>query len=785
DKMTQDWKKMPGELFVHDNELLFPGMLNGNIFLTIQPPRGYFEQIDKIYHDPLLSPPHHYLAHYRWIKHVFGAHAVLHVGKHGSLEWLPGKAVGLSQTCYPDLALMDLPNVYTYIINDPGEGTQAKRRSCACIVDHLPPVLANADLYEELADLDQLINDFQEAAITNPSKQSVMMPLIWDAVTIAHIDKDLNITKISAMADFKGFLEKVHGYLSQISDTTITKGLHILGSAPKNQDLIDTLVQLTRLSNSNIPSLRASIVKALGYNMDLVLENRGRILDPVLSMTGAHILEKVHRISLDMIQEIIAAKENNTAARIKKTMEKHLGSQDDLVFKALDYATGDLFSRILKTTNEISSCLAAFEGQFVPPGPSGAPSRGRADILPTGKNFYSVDPQKIPTPAAWKTGKKLADALVLKYQAEHNCYPDSVGIILWASPTMRTKGDDVAEILYLLGVKPVWQKGSGNVRGIEIIPLSKLGRPRIDVMPKISGIFRDAFPLIVDLIDKTIQQVAVLTEPFESNFIRRHVTRDMNEMASKGLDKESAFREATFRIFGAAPGSYGTGVTQLIESKKWETADDLGNIFIQWSSHAYGQKVFGQPSETGFRKALKRISVTVKNEDTREKDMMACTDFYGYHGGLISAVKSVQGVLPFSLAGDSSDPGNVMMRTTKEEANHVLRSRLLNPKWMQGLKAHGFKGAGDISKAMDIILGWDATAGVIDDFMYLGFARKTVLDKDIRAWMQKVNPYALQNILDKLLEANARGLWKTDPDTLEQLKETYLDVEGNIEDITA
>lgn len=466
-------------------------------------------------------------------------------------------------------------------------------------------------------------------------------------------------------------------------------------------------------------------------------------------------------------------------------MEKHLGVWDARVSDALDYATKDLFSRISKTSNEISSCLAAFEGRFVPPGPSGAPSRGRADILPTGRNFYSVDPQKIPTPAAWETGKSLADTLIRKYQAEHDCYPDSVGIILWASPTMRSKGDDVAEILYLLGVKPVWQRGSGNVRGIEIIPLSELGRPRIDVMPKISGIFRDAFPLIVDLIDKAIQQVAMLNEPFESNFILRHVTRDMKEITSKGLDKESAFRKATFRIFGAAPGSYGTGVTQLIESKKWETSDDLGNIFIQWSSYAYGQKVFGKQSEAIFRKTLKRISVTVKNEDTREKDMMACTDFYGYHGGLISAVKSVQGAFPFSLAGDSSDPDNVVMRTTKEEANHVLRSRLLNPKWIQGLKAHGYKGAGDISKAMDIIFGWDATAGVIDDYMYLGFAEKTVLDKEIREWMQKVNPYALQNILDKLLEANARGLWETDQDTIDKLKETYLDVEGDIEDITA
>ncbi len=783
DKMNKDWGEMPGDLFVHNNKMLFSGLINGNVFLTIQPPRGYFEQIDKIYHDPLLSPPHHYLAHYKWIKNIFKAHAVLHVGKHGSLEWLPGKAVGLSNLCYPDLALMDIPNIYTYIINDPGEGTQAKRRSSACIIDHLPPALANADLYEELSELDLLINDYHEAEILNPLKKIKMIPLIWEQVVKANIDKDLKFTKESALADFNDFLETLHHYLSEISDTTITKGLHILGLAPENDDLVETLVQLTRLSNGNIPSLYESIVNVLGYDMDFVLKNRGKIINNIKGHTGAQILKKAYDISLAMVKKAISNHNNNISHPMEKTMEKYLDVCDEKVFKVLDYIVQDLYPRLLKTSDEIHYILSAFKGQFVPPGPSGAPSRGRADILPTGKNFYSVDPQKIPTKTAWETGKALANALIEKYMAEHNSYPDYVGIILWASPTMRTKGDDVAEILYLLGVEPVWQKGSGNVRGIKIIPLSELKRPRIDVMPKISGIFRDAFPLIVDLIDKAVQQVAMLKEPIESNFILNHVTKDVTQMTQKGMDKNSAFRQATLRLFGAAPGSYGTGVTKLIESKNWETKDDLGNIFIQWSCYAYGQDIFGRQNEKSFRKILKRISVTVKNEDTREKDMMTCTDFYGYHGGLISAVKSVQGKMPYSIAGDSANPDNIIMRTTKQEANHILRSRLLNPKWIQGLKAHGFKGAGDISKAMDIIFGWDATAKVIDDHMYQSFAEKTVFDKDIKNWMEQINPYALQNILDKLLEANARGMWNTDPDTIEQLKQTYLDIEGNIEEI--
>ena len=780
-KMTDDWGKMPGDLFVHDNQLLFPGIVNGNIFLTIQPPRGYLEQIDKLYHDPGLSPPHHYLAQYRWIKHIFKADAILHVGKHGSLEWLPGKAVGLSNNCYPDLAIMDIPNIYIYIINDPGEGTQAKRRSSACIVDHLPPALVNADLYDELAELGQMVSDFQEMSIVNPSKQSVMVPLIWEAAVRANIDKDLNINKHDALADFNHFIEQVHGYLGEISDTTITKGLHVLGTPPMDEDLAETLVQFTRIANGKVPSLRSSIINALGYDHQQVIENTSKIIDKKNNLTGTDILKKAHAIALSMIRELVLKQNKNIENPMEKTMEKYLGVCDAHVFKALDYAVNNLLPRISDTKDEVLYCLKAFEGKFVPPGPSGAPSRGMADILPTGKNFYSVDPQKIPNPGAWETGKLLADSLIARYLKEFHCYPDSVGIILWASPTMRSKGDDVAEILYLLGVKPVWQKGSGNVRNIKVIPLSQLNRPRIDVLPKISGIFRDAFPLLVELIDKAVQMVAVLNEPLESNMIKNHVTKDIKELVQDGMDMDKAFRQATFRLYGAAPGSYGTAVTELIESKKWKTSRDLGDIFIQWSSYAYGQGIFGRQSNKGFKKALKRISVTVKNEDSREKDMMTCTDFYGYHGGLISAVESVQKKSPFSITGDSSDPENIRTRTAKEEANHVLRSRILNPKWIKGLKAHGYKGAGDISKAMDIIFGWDATSGVIDDYMYKSFAAKTVLDTEIRQWMQKVNPYALENILNKLLEADARQMWKPDSLTIEKLKDIYLEIEGDIE----
>lgn len=780
EKMTGDWGEMPGNLFVHDKELLFPGVINGNVFISVQPPRGYLEEIDKLYHDLHLSPPHHYLAFYRYVKEVFKADVVMHVGKHGSLEWLPGKSVGLSETCYPDLAIMDLPNIYPYIINDPGEGTQAKRRSFAAIIDHLPPPQTNADLYEDLAELDNLLKEYGEAATQDQGKLKILESMIWEACEEAALDRDLALSKENALADVPAFLEKIHDTLGEIRDTMIADGLHIMGKEPQGKQLVEYLVQLTRLAQGDVPSLRRTVIKAMGYDCDYVLENRGK---PVADqLTGSQIIEQAHNFCLRLFTMLQL--ENFHPDAVKGLVDFHFDKEQQTITEILTFAINDILPRLQQTSDEIANSIRGLRGGFIPPGSSGAPSRGQTHILPTGRNFFSLDPQKIPSPAAWETGCKLADALIERYLDGYGAYPDSVGLILWASPTMRSKGDDVAEILYLLGVRPVWQKGSGNVKDIEVIPATELKRPRIDVIPRMSGIFRDAFPHLVDLIDKAVQMVATLTEDIESNFIRRHVVADMAELIKQGVSDDKAFREATFRIFGSPPGSYGTGVAQLIESKAWENVDDLGEMYIKWSSHAYGKEVFGQTVEHAFRRNLGRVSVTVKNEDSREKDMMTCTDFYSYHGGLITAVKAVSGERPFSLSGDSADPETPLVRSTREEARHVFRSRLVNPKWLGGLKKHGYKGAGDISKAMDILFGWDATADVVEDWMYERFARKVPLDPEMQEWMKEVNPYALQNILDKLLEAGSRGMWQVEPDLEQEMRDAYLDIEGDIEERT-
>ncbi|WP_028580515.1 cobaltochelatase subunit CobN [Desulfogranum japonicum] len=782
EKMRNDWGTVPGDLFVHDDKMHFAGLRNGNIFLTIQPPRGYLEQIDAIYHDMYLSPPHHYLAQYRWIRDIFKAHVVMHVGKHGSLEWLPGKALGLSDHCYPDLAIMELPNVYPYIINDPGEGTQAKRRSYCCIIDHLTPAFTNADLYDDLAKVQELVLQYQMAVSEDPGKVPVLQPMIWEAVAAADLDKDLEISEQEAMDNFDRFLETLHAYVEELGDTMINDGLHTFGQPPEGKRLTEFLVQLTRLPNGSVPSLRESLVSAMGCDYDDVLEHRGVRQPHFGNRTGGEVLRNAHNQALELVD--VLEQNNFSPESVPPLLENIPKISRSSVEATLKYITDSLVPNIIASREEINAAMDAFAGSFVPPGPSGSPTRGQADILPTGRNFYSVDPNKIPTPAAWEVGVRLGDALIERYLKETGRYPDTIGILVYGTVTMRTRGDDIAEIYYLMGLKPVWQKGSGNVCGLEVIPLEELGRPRLDVSPRVSGFFRDSFPNLMERIDEAVRIVSALKEAPESNFVRRNVYKDVAEYKKQGMSEEEALREATFRVFGCPPGTYGAGVSELIESKNWKTQEDLGNNYIRYSSHAYGQGSYGTQKPENFKRVLSRMDVTVKNEDSREYDMMSCTDYYNYYGGLIVAAKTVRGSLPFAVMGDSSDPKRVKVRTTFEEAKHVLRSRLVNPKWLEGMKRHGYKGAGDISHMMDVVLGWDATGEVIEDWMYAKIAQAYALDPEMQQWMKEVNPYALQNILDKLLEAISRGMWNADESMEQDLRDAYLEMEGEIEEWT-
>ncbi len=779
EKMDKDWGRRPGKIFTYNGKLLVAGIINGNIYIGLQPPRGYLETSpSSLYHSPDISMPHHYHAYYRWIRDVFKANVIMHIGTHGTLEWLPGKSVGLSASCSPDITISDLPNIYPYVITNPGEGTQAKRRSYCCIIEHLVPVMHNADSYEELAKLEVQLQEYYHAKTVDPDKLPVYRNLIWENVVQAKLDKDLNVTQEVAFGAFDDFLENLHGYINELSDAQIRDGLHILGEAPKDERLDEFLVTLTRLSNGAVPSLRESLAELKGYDYEELLAHRGKLGSD--GKTNGDHLKELYSISLELIQTLHAQGFSEQA--IPKILTDVLGENNPKVHSVLSYIVNFLAPALVATTGELTYTLSASSGGYVPSGPSGSITRGMADILPTGRNFYSVDPRTVPTTASWKVGMALGDTLLERYLKEEGKYPESVGIVIWATDVMKTKGDDIAEILYLMGVKPIWERSSGRVTGIQVIPPEELKRPRIDITMRISGLFRDTFPNVVNLLDDAVSLVASLKESPEQNFIAKHVETEVCEQTAKGVDADKAREEALYRVFGDRPGAYGCGVSEAIDSKNWKDQKDLSDIYVNWGSYAYTRKTYGLQVPEQFKRCLSKINVTVKNQDSREYDILDGDDWYDAHGGMINAVKTIGGKAPRSYCGDSSDPHRVKVRSTAEETCHVFRSRLLNPKYIESMKKHGYQGAADLSRTLDNVFGWDATVEVVEDWMYEDLAKKYVFDKAMQDWLKDVNPYALQNMVERLLEAINRNMWQASENMKNELQKLYLNVEGLLGD---
>ncbi len=732
-----------------------PAFRLGKAVIALQPARGYHIDPQATYHDPALVPPHGYIAFYAWLREAVQVHAVIHMGKHGNLEWLPGKALALSSACYPEAVLGPLPHLYPFIVNDPGEGTQAKRRAQAVIVDHLTPPLTRAESYGPLAELELLVDEYYEAAGVDPRRLKVLRVEILELTRRIGLDVDCGI---AGGDDPDTALGKLDNYLCELKEMQIRDGLHIFGQAPEGGQMTGLLVALTRLPRGKGEGGDASLIRALAADLNL------REFDPLDCELGARwtgprpealtggapwrsngdTVERLENLACALVAGEAAPVPDWTATRA-----------------VLERIASDVRPAVEGSgPAEIAGVLTGLDGRFVAPGPSGAPTRGRLDVLPTGRNFYSVDSRVVPTPAAWTLGWKSASLLLARHRQEHGAWPQRLALTAWGTANMRTGGDDIAQALALMGVRPTWEIASRRVTGFEILPLSVLDRPRIDVTLRVSGFFRDAFPAQIDLVDSAARAVAALDEPPAMNPLAARVAVDSAALVAQGLDEAEAARRAGYRVFGSKPGAYGAGLQALIDERGWRTEADLARAYLAWGGYAYGDGAGGAPEQALFEARLEAVEVVVHNQDNREHDLLDSDDYYQFEGGLTAAVRHLSGVRPQVYHNDHSRPESPKIRTLEEEVGRVVRARVVNPKWIAGVMRHGYKGAFEMAATVDYLFAFAATTGAVRDHHFDAVFEAYLEDPAVREFLSENNPAALAEMAQRLAEAQDRGLWR-------------------------
>ncbi len=746
EKVCQAWGQPPGEekdgvppAMVHDGRIVVTGIRYGNAIVCVQPKRGCAGsrcdgQVCRILHDPEIPPPHQYLATYHWIQETFGADVMVHVGTHGNMEFLPGKSVALSGSCFPDIAMGDIPYLYIYNSDNPPEGAVAKRRTYSVIIDHMQTVMTSSGLYGDLKELEDKIAEYNKSKASEMARAHATEHIIMDILKSTNLAEEMDLDALVEQgASFEKILDIAHGKISEMYSTQIPDGMHIFGEIPQGKK-------------------RASMINSI-LRFDSQMKNF------ITGLTGAPIED----IELDAWgEEFISAILANEEYSEERILGQRLQNRDEKDISAFKEKVLDLCRRI-EASDEMKSLFRGFDGKFIEPGPSGLITRGKPEVLPTGRNFYSLDPASIPTQAAWRVGQRLADLLIIRYEKEQGRLPENVAMYWMASDIMWADGEQLAQMMYLIGVEPIWK--GGRVSNYRIMSLEELGRPRIDLTVRASGITRDCFFNCIELLDQAIKEVAALDEPPEQNFLKKHSS-----------DAEHS------RIFASRPGTYGNGVSLAIYASAWKEDKDLTDVFIHWNSYAYGKGVFGQQSNESLVKQLKSVDLTFNKTVTDEYDLLGCCCYFGTHGGLTSAAKELSGHEVSSFYGDTRDRDKVEIRTLADEVRRIVRTKLLNPKWIEGMKQHGYKGAGDISKRVGRVYGWEATTKEVDDWIFDDIARTFVLDEENRKFFQENNPWAMEEIGRRLLEANSRGLWKADQEVLDALKSSYLEVEGWMEE---
>jgi len=768
DRMCEAWGSPPGEekdgvpaAMLYENRILITGVNYGNAVVCVQPKRGCAGarcdgQVCKILHDPDIPPPHQYVATYKWLSRKFGADAIIHVGTHGNMEFLPGKGTGLSSKCMPDVCIDTMPNLYIYNADNPPEGVIAKRRTSAVLIDHMQTVMAHGELYGDLERTDRLLDEYNRYRELEPGKAHTISHMIQDSIRNLNLLDDNEITH----DNFDEKLQEIHEKLTVLKNTSIPKGMHVFGRIPEGEKLADFIYGIARYSDEP-GTQRGLITEIVKRNNNSSIEIIEEKADSIARMCCRDYVLNSRKIA-DSLSELFALNSNDRSMA------------EEVQKKVQAIKTG------VELSDETGSLLNGLNGGYIEPGPSGLITRGRPDILPTGRNFYALDPHRIPSPAAWETGKILAEKTIDKYLADEAHFPQNIAFYWQCSDIMWADGEGLAQMMYLLGTRPVWGK-NGRVAGFDIIPVGELERPRIDITVRVSGITRDNFPSSINLLDEAVQAVAALDEPPELNYIRKHYLSS-ESMSDETLSDMDKFRKGTYRIFASMPGTYQAGTQLAVYASAWKTEQDLSDIFLYWNGYAYGRGSFGVEAGESFRNSLKSVDASFNKTVTDEYDLTGCCCYFGSHGGLINAAKVVSGNDVQNYYGDTREPGKISVRTLSEEIRRVARAKILNPVWIEGMKEHGYKGAGEISKRVGRIYGWQATTREVDDAVFDDITRTFVMNGENRKFFEENNPWALEEMGRRLLEANERGLWNADPEVLENLKEQYLSIEGWIEE---
>jgi cobaltochelatase CobN len=754
--VTTRWGEPATDPFIRNGAFHLPAHRFGNVTILLQPARGW--QLDETasYHDPHLVPPHAYVAAYLWLRHDFGAHALIHNGKHGTLEWLPGKSAALDADCYPDALWGQLPHIYPFIVNDPGEGTQAKRRTGAVIIDHLVPPLTRAETYGPLKDLEALLDEYYAASGMDRRRLADLKRRILDFTRDSRLDQDIGLPESETEA-----LIKIDNFLCDLKEAQIRDGLHVFGHAPEGGMARDLAVALARVPRGESAGDN-SLIRALADDLKLGF-------DPLTAKLGEPWTGPVIRRS----ESVHSDTPGPSPRRIGDVVEHLERLAADLVSGALDCSPDWIATRaVLDTVKtivkprlsasgpaEMQAFVDALDGKFVAPGPSGAPSRGRLDVLPTGRNFYSVDARAVPTPSAWELGRKSAESLVLRHLQDHGHHLRAVALSVWGTANMRTGGDDIAQAMALIGARPTWDPGSLRVSGYEIIPLARLGRPRVDVTLRISGFFRDAFPAQIALFDRAARAIGALDEPEDDNPIAARMRAEALGLMAQGRTEADAALAAGARIFGSKPGTYGAGLGQLIDSGNWSDKADLANQALAWGQYAYGATAAGTPMQDRFRARLGQIDAVIHNQDNREHDLLDSDNYYQFEGGLSVAAETLSGTKPAAYHNDHSRPETPRIRTLEEEVSHVMRSRVVNPKWIAGMQRHGYRGAFEIIATVDFMFAFAATTGAVKPH-HFDLAFEAFVENDqVRDWLKQANRIGYDELIAKFNEARQRGLW--------------------------